>query len=135
MKAGFDLDGTCDKPGVLALAKALLTAGHEVHIISGCFLEAGDWQDETAKLDKLVRLGLAQAGDGPGKYKLPEGLRIHILEAVSHEHFDRDYRLADLGLRKGAYIEKNGIEVMFDDSEVYCRLMPAMCGAQIVRVL
>jgi hypothetical protein len=134
MKVAFDLDGTLDKPALRNLALSLLSAGHEVHIVSGCFLEAGDWQDETAKLDKLVRLGLAQAGDGPGKYKLPEGLRISILEAVSHERFDRDYRLADLGLRKGAYIEKNGIEIMFDDSELYCKLMPAYCGAVIAQV-
>lgn len=134
MKIGFDLDGTLDKPALRDLALALLAAGHEVFIVSGCFVEAGEWQDETTKLDKLVRLGLAVSG-GDGKYKLPEGLRIHILEAVSHIDFDRDYRLTDLGLRKGAYIEKNGIELMFDDSELYCKLMPSMCGATIARVL
>ena len=134
MKVGFDLDGTLDRPALRDLALSLLKAGHEVHIISGCFLEAGEWQDEQAKLEKLVRLGLAQAGPVKGKYKLPENLRVTILEAVSHIDFDRDYRLADLGLRKGAYVERNGIEVMFDDSELYCKLMPAYCGAVIAQV-
>ena len=135
MRVGFDLDGTLDRFAVRDLALALLAAGHEVHIVSGCFLEAGDWQDETAKLEKLVRLGLAQVGPTFGKFKFSENLRIMILEAVSHIEFDRDYRLADLGLRKGAYLEKNGISLMFDDSELYCKLMPAYCGAQIARIV
>jgi hypothetical protein len=135
MKLGFDLDGTLDKPALRDLALALLAAGHEVHVISGCFLEAGEWQDEQAKLEKLVRLGLAQKGETDGTFKLPERLHIEVLAAVDHEKFDRDYRLADLGLRKGAYLDRNGIELMFDDSELYCKLMPAYCGAKIVRVL
>jgi len=134
MKIGFDLDGTLDRKPVRDLAQALLSAGHEVYIISGCFLEAGEWQDEQAKLEKLVRFGLAISGDGPGKFKLADKLHVKVLVAVDHTLFDRDYRLADLGLRKGAYIAEQEIEIMFDDSEIYCKLMPAMCGAQIVHV-
>lgn len=135
MKVGFDLDGTLDRLAMKDLALSLLSAGHEVFIVSGCFGEAGEWQDETAKLEKLVRLGLAKVGEVPGQYKLPDRLHIEVLQAVDHKEFSRDYRLADLGLRKGAYLEKNGIGLMFDDSELYCKLMPAYCGAQIVRVL
>jgi HEAT repeat protein len=135
MKIAFDLDGTLDRPVLRDLALTLLQAGQEVHIISGLFLEAGDWQDEQAKCEKLVRLGLAQPGAAVGKYLLPENLHLTILEAVSHEKFDRAYRLADLGLRKGAYIEKHGIEIMFDDSEGYIEMMPKMCAAQMLRVI
>ena len=122
MKIGFDLDGTLDRPAVAALCKALIAAGHEVHIISGCFDEAGQWQDVIAKQKKLYRLGIYP-------------LVCHVIHAVDHKQFDRDYRLVDLGLRKGAYISEQGIEIMFDDSELYCKTMPSMCGAQIVRVL
>jgi hypothetical protein len=135
VKIGFDLDGTLDRPALRDLALALLAAGHEVFIVSGCFVEAGEWQDEQAKLEKLVRLGLAKPGDAPGQFKLPDRLHVEVLNAVDHKQFDRDYRLVDLGLRKGSYIERNGIELMFDDSELYCKMMPSMCGAQIARVL
>ena len=135
MKIGFDLDGTLDKPALRALALALLSAGHEVHVISGAFPESGEWQDEQAKLEKLVRFGLAQPGPEPGKFKLPERLFIEVVNAVELDVYDREGRLVDIGLRKGAYIEKNGIELMFDDSKLYCKMMPAMCGAQIVQVL
>jgi hypothetical protein len=134
VKVGFDLDGTLDRPALRDLALSLAAAGHEVHIISGCFLEAGDWQDHFSKWKKLVRLGLASGGSGIGYAPIP-GVHVTILDAVDHEKFDRDYRLADLGLRKGAYIERNRIEVMFDDSELYCKVMPSMCGAQVVQVL
>lgn len=133
MKIGFDLDGTLDRPGVLELAKAMLKSGHEVHIISGCFLESGTWQGRQAKFEKLERLGLVMLLPG-GTVMLPPNLFVEILDAVDHEKFDRDYRLADLGLRKGAYVERHGIALMFDDSELYCKLMPAYCGAAIAHV-
>lgn len=128
MKVGFDLDGTLDRPALCALAKALIAAGHEVHVISGCFTEAGDWQNFDAKRAKLVRLGLMTQG------QVGMNFRFVVLDAVSHEKFDREYRLVDLGLRKGAYCEANGIELMFDDSDTYVKMMPAMCGTQIVQV-
>lgn len=133
MKVGFDLDGTLDRSAIRELALALLRDGHEVHVISGCFREAGDWQNQFAKYEKLARLGLITK-DGIGM-SIPYNLRVVILDAVDHEKFPRDYRLVDLGLRKGAYIAEQGIELMFDDSELYCKTMPSMCGAQIVRVL
>lgn len=132
MKIAFDLDGTLDRPAVRDLALALLKAGHEVHILSGCFTEAGKWQDSTAKMNKLVRLGLVGVGHG---YIAPACLKIMILPAVDHKQFDRAYRLVDLGLRKGAYCEEHGITLIFDDSEVYCETIPSMCGAQVVRVM
>ena len=137
MRVGFDLDGTLDRPAVRDLALALLKGGHQVYVITGCFLEAGPWQDEDAKFVKLARLGLIKAtlDDGYEGYDVPENLHVMVLPAVDHKEFDRDYRLADLGLRKGAYISQMGIEVMFDDSELYCKMMPSMCGAQIVQVL
>jgi hypothetical protein len=134
MKIGFDLDGTLDRPGMAELAKVLLAGGHEVFVISGCFDEAGAWQDEGAKWAKLVRLGLAVETDLFPPYMAEPGLHLTVLHAVSHEKFDRDYRLADIGLRKGAFIAEQGIQVMFDDSEMYCKLMPAYCGATIAHV-
>lgn len=135
MRFGFDLDGTLDRPAVRALAHALRDYGHEIHIISGCFTEAGEWQDHQAKHKKLARLGFGTINEFPPSWCGLAGVHVHILDAVSHKEFDRDYRLVDLALRKGSLVEKLGIEMMFDDSELYCKHMPSMCGAQIVRVL
>lgn len=140
MKIGFDLDGTLDRAPVRALAKSLLADGHEIFVISGCFLEAGDWQNHDAKYVKLERMGFpvrysGSLDGGPGWDILNTRFHVAILDAVSHERFDRQYRLVDLGLRKGAYIAAHGIEMMFDDSALYCETMPSMCGAQVLRVL
>lgn len=128
------MDGTCDRPAVLRLVKELLAAGHEVFIITGIFPEAGDWQNETAKLDKLVRLGLAkQLKEHIYDLTVLGNLRFHAVVTVGPD-FDRDYRLTDIAFRKATYIEEKGIELMFDDSEYYIKMMPAFCGAQMVWV-
>lgn len=134
MKVAFDLDGTLDRPAVLTLCKELLNEGHSVHIVSGMFLES-NWQLANDKLAKLARMGLIKRSTVlQDAYELPINLRVKFIEAVDHAKFDRDYRLADIGLRKGAYLSEQGIDIMFDDSELYCKLMPAYCGTQIVHV-
>jgi len=133
MKIGFDLDGTLDRVEIQNLAHALLLGGHRVYVLTGCFLEAGEWQNYEAKYEKLGRMGFAwEDQDG---WKLQDNMFIEIFDAVDHKKFDRDYRLADIGLRKGDFIAREGIEIMFDDSELYVAMMPKMCGAQIVRVM
>lgn len=134
MKVGFDLDGTLDRPAMLHLAMALLESGHEVYVISGYFGESVAWQGRASKIDKLCRMGLMKR-TGIGVAPVVGMLVLEVLTAVSHEDFDRDYRLVDLAMRKGEYIERMGIELMFDDSELYCKMMPNMCGAQMVQVL
>jgi len=130
---GFDLDGTLEKPGMAQLLKTLLAAGHEVHIMSGVFLESGPWQDQTAKRMKLVRLQIPIME--PFDLQLAREQRralLHIVEAVSNKEFDRDYRLADIGLRKGALCFKYGVEIFFDDSALYCEMIPKMSGGTTV---
>lgn len=125
MKIAFDLDGVLDKSSLAGLAKTLLAAGHEVHVITGIFDEAGDWQGEKSKLDKLQRHGIA--GDAYPCASLPGRAIVHFLHAMP-ESYGRDYRLADLGLRKGATCERFGIDIVFDDSAHYCDLIPKMDG-------
>lgn len=132
MKIGFDLDGTLDRPQILALAKALLAAGHEVHVITGVFLEAADWQDGDAKRKKLLRLGLPfKENPATASEHASQRAVLHILSAVPAT-FDRDYRLADLGLRKGELCERLGIELFIDDSEKYVEMIPKMAGGTSV---
>ena len=130
MKIGFDLDGTLDRPAIRDLALALIKGGHEVHIITGVFVEAKEWQDEAAKKEKLTRLGIP--------YQMPDAMCqvegtavLHVLDAVAST-FARDYRLIDLGLRKGALCEKLGITMFFDDSETYVEMIPKMSGGTTV---
>lgn len=133
MRIAFDLDGTLDRPAVTELAKALLAARHEVHIITGVFDESGEWQAERAKRDKLTRLGIFHVMDdlGDASYPQQQPAVLHVLHAVP-ETFSRDYRLADMGLRKGALCEKLGVTVMIDDSEDYCKMIPKMSGGTTV---
>ena len=133
MRVAFDLDGTLDKPALCDLAKLLINEGNEVHIITGIFDEAGEWQNELAKMQKLDRLGIEweRADEGSGGYRA----RVHFLHAMEHT-FGRDYRLADLGLRKAEITQRFGISMIFDDSETYCKIMPAMNGdLTILRVM
>lgn len=128
MRIGFDLDGTLDRPALRDLALVLLEAGHEVHIITGVFPEAENWQDAPAKRAKLSRLKIPFT---EGFLDTREGATLHILTAVPST-FDRDYRLADLGLRKGELCERLGIEMFFDDSDKYVEMIPKMAGAVTV---
>jgi hypothetical protein len=130
MKIGFDLDGTLDKPAIALLANSLLSAGHEVHIITGIFIESGDWQSKQAKFEKLKRIGIefVDVDDYWPAKKLPGGQAIlHCLFAVDAS-MGIDYRLRDLGLRKGALSEKLGLQIFLDDSETYMKMMPLMNG-------
>jgi hypothetical protein len=126
---GFDLDGVLDRPSIRNLCMTLVTAGARVYIITGVFIEALEWQDAPAKLRKLTRLGI------PFTYKGEDhnggGPVLHVLEAVAST-FDRAYRLADLGLRKGALCEELGISLFIEDSELYAEMIPKMSGATTV---
>lgn len=164
MKVGFDLDGVLDRPAMAALLKVLLEAGVEVHIITGIFDEAGEWQSEKSKREKLARIGiptdidtvtfiswctaanmplwyapcfpLLQPQQPPltasstitGRRAAPT---IHFLHAVDPS-FGLDYRLRDLGLRKGELSERLGIDLMIDDSQLYCDVMRVMHGGLTV---
>lgn len=140
MTVGFDLDGTLDRPAIAELAKALLKAGVEVHIITGTFAESGDWQSRTAKERKVARLGIPFSygfTDDFGKpATMPSGIAtLHVLTAVDPS-YGSDYRLRDLGLRKGALCEELGIGLFIDDSDVYCAMIPKMSGGtSILRVM
>lgn len=139
MKIGFDLDGVLDRPVIAEMAKALAIAGHDVHCITGVFPEAVGWQDAVAKRRKMRRLHLSFVECQHPVYT--ESLRwpttevgqiiLHILDAVPST-FDRAYRLADLGLRKGALCEELGIELFIEDSKLYAEMIPKMSGATTV---
>ena len=122
MKYGFDLDGTLDRKAVLFLAKQLSYLGHEIHVISGVFKEAGDWQHYDEKLKKLERLW---------KEKLSGNITLHVIESYPSEG-DRDLRLVNIGLKKGVLAEQLGLEIMFDDSETYTKVMKSMAGDLVV---
>lgn len=132
MKFGFDLDGTLDIPAIAGLARTLLGIGHQVHIITAVFEEAGDWQTDEAKHKKLERLCLPFV-----KYESEDNssyrgvAQLHVIHAMPAS-YDRDYRLADLGLRKGALCEQLGIDLFIDDSELFCQMIPRMSGATTV---
>jgi len=133
MTIGFDLDGTLDHPALAELAKSLIDAGHDVHIITGCFPEAGEWQGHAAKVDKLAILGIpASLADGDIE---PKTATLHILDAVDYKKFPTDYRLRDLGLRKGALCFELGIEIYMDNSEDFCKTVPSMnAGVAVLQV-
>lgn len=138
IRVGFDLDGTLDKPALAVLCRVLMAnPAVEVHIITGIFSEAGEWQSVQAKLRKLDRLGisvkrpLGESGpvvevQGTAPYAI-----LHALVAVGPE-MGLDYRLRDLGLRKAALTEEHGISVFIDDSKTYCDIMPAMNGGLVI---
>lgn len=132
MKIAFDLDGTLDKRFLRDLCLTLLDGGHEVHIITGTFTEAIGWQDGAAKRRKLDRLGIPFSTGDTG-WPSPDSRKaiLHILDAVPIS-FGQDYRLRDLGLRKGALCEELGVQLLFDDSEGYCEMVPKMSGDTVV---
>ncbi len=156
MKIGFDLDGVLDRPAMAALLKVLLEAGVEVHIITGIFDEAGEWQSEKSKRDKLARIGIPtgidtvtfvascrmsagmQAYDTFGTPVVVSSVQaakgaptVHFLHAVDPS-FGLDYRLRDLGLRKGELSDRLGLDLMIDDSQLYCDVMRVMNGGLTV---
>jgi hypothetical protein len=141
MKVGFDLDGVLDRPVLKALCLALLAAGIETYCITGVFPEALQWQDADAKRRKMDRLGIPYVEMGKKhilevstrskEEEMIGKVRLHILTAVAST-FDRDYRLADLGLRKGALCEELGIELFIEDSELYAEMIPKMSGGTTI---
>lgn len=124
MKIAFDLDGTLDRESVRKLCLALLGNGDEVHIITGIFDEGGNWQGEQAKKEKLTRLCIPwQDSSGQEVHRA----RLHCLHAMDAS-YPREYRLADLGLRKGALCQELQIPLLIDDSLQYCEMAPKMYG-------
>lgn len=138
MKVAFDLDGTLDKLPVLELAKALLAAGHEVHVITGMFSDGQEWQGVDAKRRKLSRLGLPYV-----LYRGPitaegssQAVFLHVIEAIPVSSTKNlEYVLRDIGLRKGALLEELGITLLFDDSATYCDMVHRMSGATTAQVI
>lgn len=114
---------------------SLLKDGHEVHIVTGVFTEARGWQDRQAKHAKLRRLGIPFEDHDPltgitmvfADPDVANRAHLRVLDAVPST-FDRQYRLVDLGLRKGAYCEEHGITLFFEDSTLYCEMIPKMSG-------
>lgn len=137
MNIGFDLDGTLDRPALRDLALSLIRAGHGVYIVTGVFAEAMEWQDAAAKRAKLERLGIPFTEASEFSTETPitgKSAQLVVLQAVAST-FSRDYRLADLGLRKGAYCERQGITLFFEDSETYAEMIPKMSGNTTVLLI
>lgn len=141
MTFGFDLDGTLDSPAVAELARTLILAGVSVHIITGTFGESGDYQSAEAKERKLVRLRIpfvfpvTDDSGRPLRTYTPGLATLHVLTAVDPS-YGTEYRLRDLGLRKGSLCEELGIDLFVDDSELYCEMIPKMSGGTaLLRVM
>ena len=133
MKIGVDLDGTLDRPAILEMVKYFLAQGQEVHIVSGAFPDA-EWQNRQAKMNKLVRMGLATEAE-PFTYELVPGLTLHVIIALPvGPNKNLDYVLRDLGMRKGTYCEMSGITLFFDDSQTYCDMISRVSGTLALRV-
>lgn len=126
MKFGFDLDGTLDKPEIAYLANQLLASGHEVHIITSIFPESGEWQNRSAKLDKLNRIGVPVSETLMAGWTARGQCRLHVIEADKSGTIEE--RLRVIGLMKGDLCGKLGIDVFFDDSSLYCDMIPKMDG-------
>lgn len=124
MVIGFDLDGTLDHPALADMCRAMLLAGHEVHIISGRFPEAGSWQDVEEKRQKLDAMNIFHFMDGEEAQE--DAAMLHVLDAVEHKKFDIDYRRGDLGMRKGDLCRRLGVQVYIDDSASFCESFRAM---------
>jgi len=125
MKIGFDLDGVLERPVMRELLLRLREAGVEIHIITGSFDEV-IWQSADAKRAKLDRLKIPFT-----EWPAVPGPQLHIIHGVDRS-FDIEYRLRDIGLRKGLLTEELGIDIMIDDSTLYCDVMPVMNGALTV---
>ncbi len=131
MRVGFDLDGTLDKPAIALLANALLNAGHYVAIITSHFKEGGDWQSRISKRAKLNKLCIPFEENDYGwtcpttKDRVAE---LFILDAVDHS-FPLEYRLRDLGLRKGELSLRLDLDLFIDDSAHFCEVFSLMNGA------
>lgn len=140
MRIGFDLDGTLDREPLGDLAGELLAAGHEVFIISGTFNDAGaEWQNDEAKRLKVERHGIPcdLMSDKDAEYW--EGGNgkacLIVLEAVPKADFEYEYRIKDMGLRKGELCDRLGIQIFFDDNQTYVEMIPKMAGGvQVLHV-
>lgn len=111
MKFGFDLDGTLDHEEIRVLAAACLTAGHEVHILTGC--QNGDQDDWDRKVAKCKRLGV-------------EYTKLHLCAGETDE---------DAGYVKAQVLRNNGIVFMIDDSPVYVKQMAYYSNARVALVV
>jgi hypothetical protein len=113
MKIGFDLDGTLDRPQLATLARYLHEEGHEVHVIT-CSRIAQFGYSETRdnKVKKLLRLAVPYT-------------KLHLVEGGTY---------SEAGVAKAGVIEREGIELMFDDSPTFCEIMTGLTKAVILRV-
>lgn len=98
MNFGFDIDGTITRaPEALwAIADALLTAGHQVHVLTGTMDEVLTAQH---MLDREAQLNA---------HGFMDWTQLHIV-------------LAPHAANKAQYCVDNGIVLMFEDSEHYSK--------------
>jgi hypothetical protein len=121
MRFGFDLDGCLDKPELRELARILFAAGHEIHIITAIFPDAPN-QTHHVKHEKVNRLRIAHT-------------KLHIVEAmpVTANH-GLDYVRREIGRGKGSLCDKLGIDIMFDDSQLYIDMVNAVSNTVTAHV-
>jgi len=132
MKVAFDLDGTLDRKVLADLCKILLDGGHEVSVITGVFSESGAWQGGESKRLKLSRLGIPfnqyDELEPVAGFNVQHVARLFVLESAPTAAYTTMDRLRDIGLRKGALCERLGVQMFFDDSSIYCEMVPKMSG-------
>lgn len=94
----MDLDGNLDIPEMVELSNNLFDAGHEIYIVTGGFEDSGEWTLEERK-KKLARLGVRYTDI------------IRCLKPT----------LEQIGFEKGLVCKMMGIQILFDDSSIYCK--------------
>ena len=113
-KAGFDVHGTVDRYPQLfnALGALLVSAGVEVHIITGS--PAGP------KIEKeLADAGMVKGQNYTHFFSVVDYNKenFHNVETDEQGNFWMD--IDQWNRTKGDYCEREGIDFIFDDSEVY----------------
>lgn len=93
---GMDLDGNLDTPEIAKLCNILFDAGHTIYIVTGGHADSGEWTMEE-RVKKLNRLGVRYT---------------EIIRCLKPT-------IDEIGIEKGRVCKELGIELLFDDSQVY----------------
>lgn len=116
MKLGMDFHGVLNKhPITIEICKAMVSAGHEVHIITG-----GMW--ETVSKQEFEELGLVRGVHYTHYFSVADSL-IENNKAVTWKDEKNPYFSdEDWNHIKGMYCLHYKIDLHIDDSEVYGKL-------------
>jgi len=110
MKIGLDIHGVIDKdPRTFAeLARVLIAAGHEVHIITG------------QRWDVAERILKAHKVPYTHHFSILDHYRGHLAAKIWKDEHGNEWMDAEMWNRaKALYCAKHGIKLHIDDSDMY----------------